>query len=49
MQLTKQIGIRLDEETQKKLEQLAMKKRRKLSELVRLIIENYVEQFEDKI
>ena len=38
--------VRLNEETLKKIEEIAKKKKRKTSELMRLVLENYVEQFE---
>ncbi|WGL31317.1 hypothetical protein [Dipodfec virus UOA04_Rod_907] len=40
-------GLRIKTETKEKLDRIAEKKRRKPSELMRMILENYVEQFED--
>lgn len=40
-------GFRIDAEINKKLENIAKSKRRKTSELIRIIIEDYVKQFED--
>ena len=39
--------VRLDDETKKKIEKIAINKRRKTSELIRIILEDYVKQFED--
>ena len=38
--------VRLNQETLQKIEEIAKKKKRKTSELMRLVLENYVEQFE---
>lgn len=42
-------SIRLKEETQKNIEKLAKLKKRKKTDLIRLIIENYVEINKDLI
>lgn len=38
--------VRLEEQTLKKIEDIAKKKKRKTSELMRMVLENYVEQFD---
>lgn len=47
MSMQSTIAVRLDTETKKQIEQIAKQKRRKTSDLIRLIIEDYVKQFED--
>lgn len=49
MSMQSTIAIRLDAETKKQVEQIAKQKRRKTSDLIRLIIEDYVRQFEDML
>ena len=44
--LTERIAIRVKPSTLKKINEIAEKKHRKSSDLTRLVIENYVEQFD---
>lgn len=39
-------GIRLEEDTMEALKELAKKKKRTTSQIIRLILENYVEKLE---
>ena len=47
MSMQSMVAVRLDTETKNKIEQVAKQKRRKTSDLLRIIIEDYVKQFED--
>ena len=47
MSMQSTIAVRLDTETKNKIEQVAKQKRRKTSDLLRIIIEDYVKQFDD--
>lgn len=49
MSLQSTIAVRLDTKTKEQVEAIAKQKRRKTSDLIRLIIEDYVQQFEDMV
>lgn len=49
MSMQSMVAVRLDTETKKQIEQIAKQKRRKTSDLLRIIIEDYVKQFDDII
>ena len=40
-------NIRLEDETRQKINKIAASKRRKPTELIRMIVEDYVKQFDD--